>query len=79
MGGGEFYFSISPNLSNANTKVLKRTNQEYTQDGPDGISRAVHAVIDHLLNGACQCAWTCFDTSEMINELRTMKNEVISG
>jgi len=43
MGGG--IFQLSRNHSDTDTTVLKRTIQETSLDGPDGISRAVHAGI----------------------------------
>jgi len=39
--GGWLLFYISPKLSEVDKKVLKRTIQETSHDGPDGNNRAV--------------------------------------
>jgi len=44
--GGYSYYFISSNISEVHTKILKRTNQETSLDGPVSINRAVHFGIN---------------------------------
>jgi hypothetical protein len=76
--GWRLFFYISPKLSDADTMVLKRTDQETSHDGPDSISRAVHTgitcyVVRGLVRGR---ALTCL---KMIDELRTINSGSISA
>jgi hypothetical protein len=76
--GGEVIFYISPNVSDADSKVLKCTDQETSHDSPGSISRAAHVgITSYVERGLVR--GRALTGLRMINEMRTVNSDSISA